>query len=121
MVEKIHPNICLVYQKSDHNAYKFIGHYDKFFDGKKTNQINGRYDTGSFFVNGIREYEHKNKKYFPSINLTNRAIGNHIIGRQKVKRLEIQTSLQKTRYETSKYEISPDDFPFILKSLKGGE
>ena len=90
---------------------------EKFFDGKKTNLISGRYDTGSVFVSGIREYMKKNKKYYPSINLTNRTIGNYKIGKQKVKRLEIQISLQKTRYETSKYEISPDDFPFIIKRI----
>jgi hypothetical protein len=87
---------------------------EQFFDGKNTKQISGRYDTDSLFVSGVRAYMKKNKKYYPSINLTNRSIGNYRTGRHTVKRLEIQTSFQKTRYETSKYELSPDDFPFVI-------
>ncbi len=88
---------------------------DKFFDGRNTKQVSGRYDTGSSFVSGVRDYMRKNGKYYPSVNLTNRSIGNYRTGRHTVKRLEIQTSLQKTCYETSKYELSPDNFDFAMK------
>jgi len=88
---------------------------ERYFDGKKTSQINGRFDTGSSFVSGIKNYMKKNRKYYPSISLANRTIGNNITGKQKIKRLEIQTSLPKTRYKTNKYEIDQDDFNSILK------
>jgi hypothetical protein len=88
---------------------------ERLFDGKRTNQINGRFDTGSSFVDGIRNYMKKNKKYYPSINLTERTIGNNINGKKKIKRLEIQISLPKALYETNKYEINQDDLSSILK------
>ena len=88
---------------------------EKHFDGKRTSQINGRFDTGSAFVDGIRNHMRKNKKYYPSVNLPERTIGNNIIGKQKIKRLEVQISLPKALYETNKYEIDKDDFGSILK------
>lgn len=85
------------------------------FDGEKTSKINGRFDIGTSFVNGVRERMKRNGKYYPLINLAKRTIGNSITGTKKVSRLEVQTSLQKTRYETSKYEIDQADYTFILK------
>lgn len=95
------------------NQFK-IGN-EKHFDGKRTSQINGRFDTGSSFVDRIRSYMKKNKKYYPSVNLAERTVGNNITGKQKIKRLKIQISLPKTRYETNRYEIDQNDLTFILK------
>ncbi len=92
---------------------------EKLFDGKKTSQINGRFDTGSFFVNGIRAHMKKNKKYYPSINLAERTVGNNMVSKQKIKRLEIQISLPKALYETNEYEIAQNDFGSILKKTIG--
>ena len=85
------------------------------FDGEKTSKINGRFDVGTSFVSGVRERMKRNGEYYPSINLSERTIGNSITGTTKVNRLETQTSLQKTRHETSKYEIDQTDYAFILK------
>jgi len=79
---------------------------EKFFDGKKTNKIDGRYDSETIFIKGIRENMINNKKYYPSVNLTYKTIGNKIIGKKKVRRLELQTSIPKTCYGTNKFETS---------------
>ncbi len=104
------------------NQFKITN--EGLFDGKKTSQIDGRFEVGTFFVNGIREQMKKEGKYYPSISLPNRTIGSYKTGKKKVKRLEIQMSLPKTRYETNKYETDQDDYNFILQKnieyLKGG-
>ncbi|HUX36196.1 MAG TPA: hypothetical protein VMV71_04170 [Candidatus Paceibacterota bacterium] len=88
---------------------------ESYFDGRKTSTVNGRFDVGSSFVNGIREKMKKDKKYYPSVNLADKTIGNSITGKTKVKRLEVQISLPKARYETNKFEIDQNDFDFLYK------
>lgn len=90
---------------------------DSFLDGKKTNQVNGRFDIGSSFVSGVRERVKRSGKYYPLISLPERTIGNNLTGKRREKRLEIQISFQKARYETNKYEIGKDDFGFVHKRI----
>jgi len=96
---------------------QFILKDESFFDGRKISQIDRRYDNETLFIKGVRENMIKNKKYYPSVNLAHKTIGNDITGKRRVRRLEVQTSLPKTCYGTNKYEVSLiDDQKLFIKN-----
>ena len=90
---------------------------DSFFDGWNSKSIVGRYDIKTCFVNSYRKGKKDGKRYYPIIELVELNMGSIKTGKRKVKRIEIQTSLPKSIFGTSKYEIGFDDYGAIVRKL----
>jgi len=89
---------------------------DRFFDGRGSKGIDGKFNVNTRFVNGLREIMKKNKKYYPLINLSEVMLGSAKKGnKRKVKRIELQTSLPKSCFGTNKYEINFKDYDLIVE------
>jgi len=104
------------------NENQFVLRNENLFDGKKYQQVDGRFYVASRYPRKIAEDSKKQGLYLPQINLFERdrkERGEKI----KTKTLEVQVSLPKVTYGTNLIEPSNDDFfsktlPNILKSLE---